>query len=127
MATVTQTELFCWTDVEELGDLERLALVLENLPDEQLMRRLEARRAHGRDDYPIRPMWNSLLASVVFQHGSIEALRRELSRKAQLRLICGFPAVEGARAVPSPWAYSRFQSRLCEEEIAAELTAIFEA
>jgi len=127
MANIPQTELFCWTDVEELGDLERLALVLENLPDEQLMRRLEARRGHGRDDYPIRPMWNSLLASVVFQHGSIEALRRELARNAQLRLICGFPAADGARAVPPAWAYSRFQHRLCERECAAELTTIFEA
>jgi hypothetical protein len=127
LASITQTELFCWTDVEELGDLERLALVFENLPDEQLVRRLETRRAHGRNDYPIRPMWNSLLASVVFQHQSTEDLRRDLARNAQLRLICGFPAADGARAVPPAWAYSRFQSSLCEADISAELEAIFAA
>ncbi len=32
MASMLQRELFCWSDVEDLGDLERLTLVLETLP-----------------------------------------------------------------------------------------------
>lgn len=125
MASIPQPELFCWTDIEELGDLERLQLVLETLPDESLVQRLERERGAGRNDYPIRPMWNSLLASIVFQHASVEALRRELARNAQLRLICGFPAAEGARAVPSAWAYSRFLGKLCEQESLEEQHRIF--
>ena len=41
MAIVTQKLLFDWTEVEELGDLKRLELVLKALPDEGLMRELE--------------------------------------------------------------------------------------
>jgi len=127
MASIPQRELFCWSDIEDLGDLERLTLVFETLPDESLMCRLEGQRGRGRDDYPIRPVWNSLLASVVFQHASIEALRRELARNGQLRVLCGFPAAEGEQAVPSASAYTRFLANLFEdEENAEELQGVFD-
>ena len=70
MAIIPQRSLFRWEEVERLGDLERLRLVLSALPDEPLMGVLEKERGHGRDDYPIRAMWNSLVAGVVFQHPS---------------------------------------------------------
>lgn len=95
MATLPQRQLFCWNEIDELGDLHRLRLVLESLPDERLMAALERRRGRGRDDYPIRAMWNSLLAGIVFQHASVEQLRRELSRNAQLRWLCGFDPHQG--------------------------------
>ena len=47
MATIPQRQLFCWRQIEELGDLERLRLVLDYLPDESLMRILERNRSHG--------------------------------------------------------------------------------
>ena len=104
-----QQSLFDWRDIEELGDLHRLQLVLDYLPDEDLMLELESERGpRGRDDYPVRAMWNSLLAMVVFEHVSVESLRRELSRNAQMRWVCGF---SGSR-VPSASAYSRFLVRL---------------
>jgi hypothetical protein len=34
-------QLFKWDEVEELGDLERLKLVIDYLPDEELMQALE--------------------------------------------------------------------------------------
>ncbi|MGA2976161.1 MAG: hypothetical protein ABSF77_12690 [Spirochaetia bacterium] len=40
MATIAQKPLFGWNQIERLGDLKRLRLVLENLPDELLMRKL---------------------------------------------------------------------------------------
>ncbi len=80
MAIIPQRTLFSWTDLEPLGDLERLQLVLDTLPDENLMRTLEAARGRGRDDYPVRAIGNSVLAGIVFQHPSIETLHRELSR-----------------------------------------------
>ena len=52
MAIIPQKQLFDWTQVEELGDLERLKLVLDTLPDEELMRALERERGKGRNDYP---------------------------------------------------------------------------
>jgi hypothetical protein len=57
-------------------------------------------------------MWNSLLAGIVFGHASIESLRRELARNAQLRLLCGFAPLQGAAAVPPAWVYSRFLKSL---------------
>jgi IS5 family transposase len=108
MAIIPQPRLFGWEDLEGLGDLERLRLVLENMPDEALMRHLERERGWGRDDYPIRAMWNSILAGVVYQHPSIESLRRELSRNGQLRDMCGFKGDK----VPPSWAYSRFLTNL---------------
>ena len=48
MATIPQKQLFCWQEIDALGDLERLALVVRHLPDEALMRRLESQRGTRR-------------------------------------------------------------------------------
>lgn len=123
MATIPQLQLFSWKDVDCLGDLERLQLVQVTLPDEQFMCILEKSRGKGRNDYPIRPLWNSILAAIVFQHASIESLRRELSRNAQLRELCGFDAVKGTDAIPPPSVYTRFLFKLCEH--AEKIDGIF--
>lgn len=112
MAIIPQKSLFGWENFNYLGDLERLKLVLENLPDEELMRTLERERGNGRDDYPIRAMWNSLIAGIVFQHESISSLRRELSRNGQLKILCGFHLMQD----PTASAYSRFLAKLMEHE-----------
>jgi len=108
MATIAQKPLFGWEQIEALGDLKRLQLVLENLPDEPVVSKLEQERDRGRDRYPIRAMWNALIAGVVFQHPSVESLLRELRRNAQLRQVCGFQLIKGLKAVPDSWAFSRF-------------------
>ncbi len=112
MAMIPQKPLFGWEEIENLGDLERLALVLKHLPDDELMRALEKERGRGRDDYPVRAVWNSILAAVVYEHASIESLRRELSRNAQLRQVCGFDVTKGEKAVPPSSAYTRFLKNL---------------
>ena len=66
MAIIPQKKLFSWKEIENLGDLSRLLLVINHLPDEPLMFALESQRGNGRDDYPIRPVWNSILAGLVF-------------------------------------------------------------
>ena len=123
MAILPQPQLFSWKEIEELGDLSHLKLLLENLPDEELMRELESARGNGRDDYPVRAMWNSLLAGIVFQHPSIESLRRELSRNAQLRQACGFDLARGSKQVPASWVYTRFLTSLLKHHETVE--AIF--
>lgn len=115
MAIIHRQSLFCWKNVESKSDLDRLRLVLESLPDEELMIKLENRRGKGRDDYPVRAVWNSILAGIVFQHESIESLRRELSRNGELRDLCGFDPLGGGKTVPSPHAYSRFLKRLIQQ------------
>ncbi|WP_242848257.1 transposase [Sulfobacillus thermosulfidooxidans] len=120
MAIIPQLSLFSWQDLQELGDLERLVLVLDTVPDDALMRHLDTARGRGRNDYPVRAMWNSVLAGVVFQHLSIESLRRELARNAQLRALCGFRNA----AVPPASAYTRFLRRLMAEQ--DRIDALFE-
>jgi hypothetical protein len=51
--------------------LQRLLLVVNHLPDEKLMKKLEQERGKGRHDYPVRVVWNSILAGIVYQHPSL--------------------------------------------------------
>jgi hypothetical protein len=123
MATIPQPLLFTWKEIEDLGDLSRLKLLLDNLPDEDLMLALESARGNGRDDYPVRAVWNSLLAGIVFQHPSIESLRRELSRNAQLRQLCGFDPARADKQVPPSSVYTRFLNSLLNH--AEEVDKVF--
>lgn len=143
MAAMTPTNLFSWDAVEARSDLDRLKLVLDPLPDERLVQYLEVMRSHGRDDYPVRAMWNALLAGIVFQHESLESLWRELARNPSLMDACGFdplpiqrkpqpqvvidaetgvsrleypPMPEPVRAVPASGNMSRFLAHLIELE-----------
>jgi len=120
MAIIKQQTFFSWKnfqdDLQTIGDLERLKLVIETIPDGDLMRTLRVLRGRGRNDYPIEAIWNSILAGIVYEHVSIESLRRELNRNAQLREICGFDPVLGIKAVPSKSAYNRFLKKLLAHE-----------
>jgi Transposase domain (DUF772)/Transposase DDE domain len=116
VATIPQPFLFSWQHVDAASDLDRLGLVLSAMPDEKLVVALEAARGRGRDDYPVRPVWNSILAGVVFQHPSVASLRRELRRNAELRAACGFDPALGEKAVPTDSAYSNFVENLVERE-----------
>jgi hypothetical protein len=114
VAIIAQKQIFGWKEIEILGDLERLNLVLNNLPDEDLMQELEKRRGNGRDDFPVRVMWNSIIAGILYQHNGIESLIRELLRNGQLREVCGFDVFKGAEAIPKSWNYSRFLKNLLD-------------
>lgn len=120
MAIIHERNLFSWKDFQDdlltLGDLERFKLVIETMPDNKLMETLKTLRGNGRNDHPIEAMWNSILAGIVFEHVSIESLRRELSRNAQLRELCGFNPLKGVEAIPSKSAYNRFLLKLVSNE-----------
>jgi hypothetical protein len=124
MAKLITPYLFTWEDVEAKSDLERLELVLDHLPDERLMQKLEGHRKWGRNDYPIRSVWNSVLAGIVYQHQSIDSLRRELLRNGELRGRCGFDPHKGSGAVPCPWVYTRFLKLLFKFK--AEIDGMFD-
>lgn len=111
MAIIPQKRLFDWREIEVLGDLERLHLVLEYMPDEKLMKILEQKRSNGRNDYTVRGVWNSILAAIVYQHRNIESLRRELSRNHQLREMCGL-----FNGTPTASVYTRFLQNLFKYE-----------
>ena len=90
MKIITQISLFDDTQNENLGDLERLQKVFDNIPDDKLIRKLKEKRGKGRNEWPVEAMWNSFIASFIFDHDSIASLLRELNRNSQLRIICGF-------------------------------------
>lgn len=122
MATIPQLQLFTWREIERSSDLDRLRLVLVAMPDERLVSLLEARRGRGRNDYPIRPMWNALLAGIVFQHPSAASLLRELWRNGELRGLCGF---EPCAPPPSADGFGRFLALVVSHR--AEVRAMFDA
>jgi hypothetical protein len=120
MAIIPQETLFGWEDdIEDLGDLARLKLVMDHLPDEALMTILEKERGQGRDDFPIRPMWNLMLAGFLFGHDGDASLLRELRRNGQLKHVCGF----GFGKTPKAHNLSRFKSLLLHH--LDEVEAIF--
>jgi hypothetical protein len=89
------------------------------------MQALEDERGNGRNDYPVRVVWNSILAGIVFQHRTTESLRRELMRNGQLRQVCGFDITLGVEGVPSASAYTRFLCNLMKHE--KEVDGIFDS
>jgi hypothetical protein len=109
---IMQPSLFSWQDIEDSPDIVRLRRTLEALDASELIAALEAKRKGKRDDYPVRAVWNSLIASLLFNHAGIADLIRELRRNAELRHVCGFDPLRGDRAVPPPWIYSRFLLKL---------------
>ena len=127
MTILPQMNLFGESEFEDLGDLERLQKVLDALDDGRLVSRLYRIRGKGRNDWPCEAMWNSFIASFVFEHPTIEALLRELKRNSQLRKMCGFEPKtvhlkDGSLKVylaPSQSAYSNFLANLkeCGEEL----------
>lgn len=76
--------------IQLLGDLDRLRLVLDNMPDETIMKTLEQSRGKGRNDYPVRAMWNSILAGIVIEGHEIlkqmDCRQTELLNSAERRL-----------------------------------------
>ena len=87
MNNISQISIFDYTEIENLGDLEKLKLFLENVDDGELCKKLEEERKNGRNDYPVRAMLNSIYAMKIFEHRGVESLRRELKRNSQLRTL----------------------------------------
>ena len=83
-------------------------MILSALDDEKLMTVLEAERGRGRNEYPVRAIWNTVIVGILFEHNSIESLRRELKRNTALCSICGLDVLRGESCVPKAGAYSRF-------------------
>ena len=137
MRIITQLSLFDDTQNENLGDLERLKNVLNNLPDGKLIEKLKSIRGQGRNEWPVEAMWNALIAGFVFDHDSIASLIRELNRNSRLRILCGFQPhfysmltketdengkrirKEKRKLAPTPSAFTNFLNNLrkCQEEL----------
>ncbi|HFI0854365.1 TPA: transposase, partial [Streptococcus suis] len=87
MKIITQLNLF---EDQELGDLEKILMVLDGLPETGLFDELEAKRKHGRKDYSVQSYFIAYIAKIVLQLETDQQLIRQLNMNSQLRQICGF-------------------------------------
>ena len=113
MANIQQ-ELFTWQAVEASEDLKILQHVVELFADSPLIDKLEEKRAGRQNRYPVRPMFNTVIARFVLGHVSDAAMIRELRRNAELRQLLGFDPLMGSDAAPSTDAFSRFRINLAD-------------
>lgn len=116
MKIITQISVFDYSEIEILGDLERCKLLLENVPDEKIVKKLIEIRGKGRNDYPVVAVWNAILIMPLLECSTIEQLRRELSRNRDLRKICGFNDYDSyfgkIKLVPPPKAFTNMYKNL---------------
>lgn len=128
MNNITQNTLFDYQEIEVLGDLERLKYALDNINANNLIKTLEEKRGNGRNDYPVSVMLNLIIALKVYGHRSIESFRRELSRNAGLRQICGLKDYEhkyyGKHLIPEARVFTNFFKSLINHQ--GELNIVFE-
>ena len=114
---VSQMSFNNYSEIEILGDLQRLKLALEGMDDEFLMRQLESKRNKGRNDYPVRVMWNLIIAMKIFGHKTIASFRRELMRNSQMRKICGLNDFGRKKhLVPPARVFTGFLNTLVDEQ-----------
>lgn len=116
MKIITQLSFFDYEEISILGDLERCKLLLENVLDEKIVNKLLEIRGKGRNDYPVIPVWNSILIMPLLECSGVAQLQRELSRNSDLRKICGFNDADyyygKCKLVPPAKAYSNMFSNL---------------
>ena len=121
MKIIPQITVFDYSEIEILGDLEICKLLIDNVDDKEIVDKLIKIRGKGRNDYPIVPVWNSLLIMPVIECSTIEQLRRELSRNRDLRKLCGFNDYDyyfgKNKLVPPPKAYSNMIRNLKNIEL----------
>ncbi len=91
---------------------DRLVLVLEALPAENLITSLMRENWTGRKGYSTRGMWSTLLAGVLNQCNSLSQVVRLLKRDREVRLVYGFSQDD----IPSEDALGRFLKKLVKHE-----------
>ena len=130
MNNIPQISIFDYSEIENLGDLERLKIFFENINDKELCKTIENERKNGRNDYPVRTMLNLIYAMKIFGHRSVESFRRELARNSQLRIACGLSEGkykylgERRHLVPPARVFTGFLNKLKKHK--NELDKIFE-
>ncbi len=116
MKIITQLSSFDYEEILVLGDLERCKMLIDHVPDEKIVNKLNEIRGKGRNEYPVVAVWNSILIMPLLECNSIESLRRELSRNRDLRKLCGFQDSEyyygKCKLVPPAKAYSNMIKNL---------------
>jgi hypothetical protein len=114
---------FAWDCLEDSPSLQTIRELLALLPDGALLASLREARGRGRDDYPVRVLWGTVLLTIILRHTSLEACLAELKRNAGLRQLIG---IESEAGVPKKWNISRFLDVLGEEPFLSQTRQIFD-
>jgi IS5 family transposase len=125
MSYIRQELLFTYEEfVGDHDDNERLVLTLAALPAESLLRWLEGQRDGRRNDYPVRMLWQCLIAKSVYQIEHYSELIRELQRNGTLRRLVGIPS---RGQVPHDYHFSRLLKKLSSSKGLELLEEMFNA
>ena len=124
MSYCAQGRLFTFEDfLNEYDDNHRLLLVLDALDDDELVGGLVRKRRGRRNRYPVRMLWQSLIAARVYGIATVNGLIRELNRNESLRKVVG---IEHVSLVPKPWQFSRLFAKLSRPDNLAMIKRIFD-
>lgn len=124
MSYYAQGRLFSFEDFFSEGDdNHRLLMVLSALDADRLIHKLESERKGRRNRYPVRMLWQSLIAAKIYGLPTVNGLIRELRRNESLRKVVGISHIS---LVPKPWQFSRLLGKLSRPENVAMLKAIFD-
>ena len=121
-----QQSLFPWDALDDSPAIRTIQLLLDAMPDAELIRSLDEARGRGRNDYPSIVLWRTLLLQIVLRHNSMDACLEELRRNSDLRRLLG-PKGELIEEddVPKAWNMTRFLAKLGDEPHRSLLVAIF--
>src|SRR5215218_7528107 len=115
-------QLFAWAKLDDHPELSALKLLLESLPDQDLLEGLQRARGHGRDDFPVAVLWGVFVFTVALRHPSFVSCLEELRRNPALYRLLGIRGVEG---IPKDYNLSRFVDVLGQEPHLSELRKVF--
>jgi Transposase DDE domain/Transposase domain (DUF772) len=115
--------LFAWGELEDHATLATIRDFLAAVPDRQLIAGLQAARGRGRDDYPIRRLWQVVLLTIALRHVSINACLAELHRNPALCRLLGITTEDD---IPNGWNLSRFLDVLGQEPHLSALRHVFD-
>ena len=110
--------------MEDCPTLVTLRDALALVPDKDLVEGLAQARGKGRDDYPVRLLWQVVLLTVLLRHTSFNACLAELHRNPALCRLLGIAAEDH---IPHRWNLSRFLDLLGQEPHLSALRAVFDA
>jgi hypothetical protein len=90
--------------------------------DEEVVTALVKDRGHGRDDYPVLPMWRLIAVQLFLRKGRFSDLLAELRRNAAFADLLGFDEyLPGEYVLPPDYVISRMHVKLQSEEYQARL------
>jgi len=115
MAIIPQISIYDNTEnFDNLGDLERVKIVIEGIPDDKILSKLRKDKDYrGRKGAGLEVLINIYWTQKILQHTTISETLRELKRNSQLRKLIGIRN----EVVPSNSALTRFMNKLKNNNI----------